>query len=106
MNKAKQIFYKFITTPIAKFIDFCNISKRKTIIERRKVIAKKNMIDYIDMTSHMLFEQEIQEKLNEGLMPNPLIVPLIIANNIEKAHIMFQEKKRKGDFDDLNIMLK
>ena len=106
MSNLKQNFYKYVTNPIAKVLDFCNIPKRIELNRRRKAIANKNMMDYIETTSKVLFETELQEQLNEGKLPNPIMLPLIIAEHVEKAHKMFYEKKKNRDFDELNIMLK
>ena len=102
----KQFFYKYITTPIAKTIDFINVSKQIKLRRRRKAIALKNKSDYIETTAKILLDTEIQQKMNEGLYPNPLFFHILVAQNINKAIIMFNEKKAHGDFDELNIMLK
>ena len=102
----KQLFYKYVTTPIAKAIDFVNVPKRMAIHRRRADIAEMNKREYIQTTSQVLFETEIQEHLSMGEIPNPLALPIIIERNIEKATKMFYEKKRNGDFDELNLMLK
>ena len=70
------------------------------------MIAIKNRNDYIETTAKILLEEELQSKLNEGLIPNPLLFPIIIARNIDKAIDMYQEKKAEGYFDELNIMIK
>lgn len=51
-------------------------------------------------------ETDIQEMINKGIPPHPLILPLMIMHNIDKAEGMFAEKKKNGDFDELNIMVK
>ena len=106
MNNAQQFFYKYITTPIARFIDFLNLKKSFKIYKRRQKLAKDNEFAYIEVTSKVLFEQELQEHAAIGEVPNPLFIPLIIQKNIEKATRMFREKKANGDFDELNLMLK
>lgn len=102
----KQIFYTVVTNPIAKVLDFVNIPKRIELKKRRKEIAWKNKKDYIETTVNVLMETDIQEMINKGLPPHPLILPLMIMKNIDKAEGMFAEKKKNGDFDELNIMLK
>ena len=106
MNNLRQNFYRYVTNPIAKILDFVNIPKQLELKRRRKEIAWQNKKDYIETTSKVLFETELQEQLNEGKLPNPIMLPLIIARHVEKAHKMFYEKKKNGDFDELNIMLK
>lgn len=102
----KQIFYTVVTNPIAKILDFVNIPKQIELKKRRKEIAWKNKKDYIETTVNVLMETDIQEMINKGLPPHPLILPLIIMKNIDKAEGMFVEKKKNGDFDELNIMVK
>lgn len=102
----KQIFYTVVTNPIAKVLDFVNIPKRIELKKRRKEIAWKNKKDYIETTVNVLMEKDIQEMINKGLPPHTLILPLMIMHNIDKAEGMFAEKKKNGDFDELNIMLK
>lgn len=102
----KQIFYTVITNPIAKVLDFVNIPKQIELRKRRKAIAWKNKKDYIETTVNVLMEKEVQDIINKGLPPHPLILPLMIMHNIDKAEGMFAEKKKNGDFDELNIMVK
>jgi len=102
----KQIFYTVVTNPIAKILDFVNIPKQIELKKRRKEIAWKNKKDYIETTVNVLMETDIQEMINKRLPPHPLILPLMIMKNIDKAEGMFAEKKKNGDFDELNIMLK
>lgn len=102
----KQFFYKYVTTPIAQAIDFINIPKQIRLKERRKALAFSNKMEYIETTSKLLFEQDIQEHMAKGLMPNPLLIPILISKHIDKAYAMFEEKKKNGDFDELNILLK
>lgn len=100
-----QWVYKNITQPIAKFIDFVNIPKRRKLEKMRKKIARDNMIAYIEQTSNALLDADLQEHLNKGMIPNPLAIPLIVEKHILKAHEMFYEKKKNGDFDELNLMI-
>ena len=106
MNEKKQWLYKYVTTPIAKVLDFVNVPKQIELKERRKKIAEMNKCEYIRTTGQVLFETELQEHLNAGEIPHPLALPIIIERNIQKARMMFEEKKRNGDFDELNLMLK
>ena len=102
----KQIFYTVVTNPIAKILDFVNIPKQLELRKRRKEIAWKNKKDYIETTVNVLMEKEVQDMINKGIPPHPLILPLMIMHNIDKAEGMFAEKKKNGDFDELNIMVK
>lgn len=102
----KQIFYTVVTNPIAKILDFVNIPKQIELRKRRKGIAWKNKKDYIETTVNVLMEKEVQDMINKGIPPHPLILPLMIMHNIDKAEGMFAEKKKNGDFDELNIMVK
>lgn len=105
-NELQQTFFKYVTTPLAKAIDFVNIPKRIKLKKRRERIALENKHNYIEMTSKLLFEQDIQEHLAKGEMPHPLMLPLIISRHIDQAYEMFYEKKANGDFDELNILIK
>lgn len=102
----KQIFYTVVTNPIAKVLDFVNIPKQLELRKRRKEIAWKNKKDYIETTVNVLMEKEVQDMISKGIPPHPLILPLMIMHNIDKAEGMFAEKKKNGDFDELNIMVK
>lgn len=102
----KQIFYTVVTNPIAKVLDFVNIPKQLELKKRRKEIAWKNKKDYIETTVNVLMEKEVQDMINKGIPPHPLILPLMIMHNIDKAEGMFAEKKKNGDFDELNMMVK
>lgn len=106
MSNLKQNFYKYVTNPIAKVLDFVNIPKQLELRKRRKEIAWQNKKDYIGTTVKVLMDEDVQDMMNKGLPPHPLILPLMIIHNIEKAEGMFAEKKKNGDFDELNIMLK
>lgn len=102
----KQLFFKYITNPIAKFLDFFNIKKRCLLEQKRNLIALHNRNDYIETTSKVLLETRIIKDISEGRRVDPIEVPEIIAECVQKAIQMFNEKKRIGDFDELNIMLK
>ena len=106
MNTLKQAFFKYVTNPIAKTIDLLNVPKQIELKKRRKAIALKNKMDYIETTSKVLFETELQEMANQGILPNPLLLPIIIARHVETAQEMFDEKKKNGYFDELNLMIK
>ena len=105
-NETKQLFYKYITTPIANILDFINVPKRIKIKERQKAIAEKNKMEYIEQTTKILLDTEIQEHLNKGEVPHPLMLPILISKMIDIAYEMFYEKKRNGDFDELNLLIK
>lgn len=102
----KQNFYKYVTTPIAQFLDFLNVPKRRKLGKIRKKIAFENKYEYIRTTSELLLEQDLQSHLDKGEFPHPLLIPILITKHIDKATQMFYEKKKNGDFDELNIMLK
>lgn len=104
-NKTKQLFYKYITTPIARTLDFINIPKRIEIKKRQKAIAERNKMEYIEQTTKILLDTDIQEHLNKGEVPHPLMLPILIAKKIDIAYEIFYEKKRKGYFDELNCMI-
>ena len=106
MNNLQQTFFKYITNPIAKTLDFLNLPKQIKLKKRREAIATKNRMDYIETTSRMLFETELQEMANQDMLPNPLLLPVIIARHVITAKEMFDEKKKNGYFDELNIMIK
>lgn len=106
MNEMKQKFYRYVTTPIAKVLDFVNIPKRMEIQKRQRKIAFDNKCQYIGITSKALIEQDLQEHASRGELPHPLLLPLLIAHHIDTAYKMFDEKKKNGDFDELNIMLR
>lgn len=106
MNKTKQRFYDYVTRPIAKALDFINIPKRIELRKRQKSLALDNKCQYIAMTSKLLMEQDLQEHANKGEVPHPLMLPILIAKHIDTAYQMFEEKKRNGDFDELNIMIR
>ena len=102
----KQFLFRYVTTPIAKALDFINVPKTMKLKKRRKAIAEENKRQYIETTSKVLFDQEIQEHMAQGEIPNPLFLPLIIDRHITQAIKMFEEKKKAGDFDELNIMIR
>lgn len=105
-NETKQLFYKYVTTPIARVLDAINLPKRIKLAKMRRKLALQNKHDYIEQTAKILLETELQEKLNEGMIPNPLALPIIISNKIDLATEMFYEKKQNGYFDELNCMIK
>ena len=105
MNKVKQVFFKYVTNPIATGLDYINIPKRIKLNRLHKKLAQANKNDYIQTTANLLMEKEIQEHMIKGEMPNPLLIPIILARHLETAYRMFEEKKANGDFDELNIMI-
>lgn len=106
MNKVKQFYYKYVTTPIAKVCDIINFKKHLELRRRREHIAQMNKKDYIEQLTKNLVDTEIQEHLEMGVIPNPLAMPIIIKQNLDKAYEIFYEKKAKGYFDELNIQIK
>lgn len=101
----KETFYKYFTRPLARFLDNINIPKKNKLKRLRAKIAMDNKVAYIEMTSKLLFEQDILEHEAQGMSPNPMLIPLLIAKHVCKAEEMFLEKKKNGDFDDLNILI-
>lgn len=106
MNKAKQFIYKYVTTPIARVCDIVNVKKYWELRKRREHIAQMNKKDFIEALTKNLVDTEIQEHLEIGEIPNPLAMPIIIAQNLDKAYEIFYEKKRQGYFDELNVLIK
>ena len=106
MRLIKQLFFRFITQPIAKILDLVNIPKYKELKARRKRIAEMNKNEYIRITSGIMFETELIDNLNQGVMITPSVIPLLIEKNILRATEMFYEKKQLGYFDELNLMIK
>ena len=105
-KETKQLLFKYVTTPIARVLDIINIPKQLKLHKKRRKIAEDNKRDYIEMTSKILFETDIQEHLNKGEIPNPLAIPILIDKHTQRAIEMFYEKKQNGDFDELNCMLR
>lgn len=102
----KQWLFKYVTTPIAKTLDVINIPKAIKLHRKRKRIAEDNKRAYIEMTSKVLFETDLQEHFNKGEVPNPLAIPILIDKHTQRAIEMFYEKKQNGDFDELNCLIK
>ena len=105
-KETKQLLFKYVTTPIARVLDMINIPKQLKLHKKRRKIAEDNKRAYIEMTSKMLFETDLQEHLNKGEIPNPLAIPILIDKHTQRAIEMFYEKKQNGDFDELNCMLR
>lgn len=105
-KETQQLLFKYVTTPIARVLDMINIPKQLKLHKIRRRIAEDNKRDYIEMTSKILFETDIQEHLNKGEIPNPLAIPILIDKHTQRAIEMFYEKKQNGDFDELNCMLR
>lgn len=101
-------FEKFycVTRVLARIFDFLNFKKQIELRKRRRKIAIMNRNDFIETTAKMLLETELAGKASEGMIPNPLLIPVIIGRNVERAVEMFEEKKRNGYFDELNVMIK
>lgn len=105
-NEKLQWVFKYVTQPIAKVIDVVNIPKQIKLKKIRDKIAFENKQDYIQQTAKVLLETDLQEHLNQGMIPNPLAIPILINQHTQKAVEMFYEKKKNGDFDELNILIK
>lgn len=105
-KETKQLLFKYVTTPIARVLDMINIPKQLKLYRKRRKIAEDNKRAYIEMTSKVLLETDIQEHLNKGEIPNPFAIPILIDKHTQRAIEMFYEKKQNGDFDELNCMLR
>lgn len=105
-NEKLQWVFKYVTQPIAKVIDAVNIPKQIKLKKIRDKIAFENKRDYIQQTTKVLLETDLQEHLNQGMIPNPLAIPMLIDQHTQKAIKMFYEKKKNGDFDELNLLIK
>lgn len=102
----KETIYKYITQPIAIFLDFINIPKRIQLEKRKNAIRLSNKADYIEELSKILLEEDLQKHALKGEYPNPKLIPFLIAVYVEKAYKIFNEKKKNGYFDDLNLLIK
>lgn len=106
MNNLKQQIFKYITNPVAKLVNYLNFPKRNKIKKMQKAIALDNKLEYLATTTKILLEKDLMEHAEQGLFPNPMTFPILVAKHIEMAEKMFDEKKKNGDFDELNLMLK
>lgn len=104
-NEMKQLLFKYVTTPVARVLDVINIPKTIKLRRRRRQIAEENKRAYIEQTTKILMETDIQEHLNQGMIPNPMAIPILIDKHTQRAIEMFYEKKQNGDFDELNLMI-
>ena len=105
-KETKQLLFKYVTTPIARVLDMINIPKQLKLHKIRRKIAEENKRAYIEQTMKVLMETDIQEHLNQGMVPNPFAIPILIGKHTQRAIEMFYEKKQNGDFDELNCMLR
>lgn len=105
-KETQQLLFKYVTTPIARVLDLINIPKQLKLHRKRRRIAEDNKHAYIMITTKVLLETDIQEHLNKGEIPNPLAIQMLIDKHTQRAIEMFYEKKRNGDFDELNCMLR
>lgn len=96
--RAKQILY-FFTRPLAKFIYLFDKERQRTLSGRQEIIRILNRRSYIDTTAKLLYEQA-------SVLNSTFGDTIVRLNCIIQAEQMFNEKKKHGDFDDLNIMLK
>lgn len=106
MNKAQQLLFKYVTQPIASIYNILNVKKYWELRKRREYIAEMNKKDFIETLAKNLIDTELQEKLNEGKVLNPLLAPIFISQKIDEAYEIFYEKKKKGYFDELNVLIK
>lgn len=105
-TKLKQLFFIYVTTPIAKILEFINVDKYNKIKERRKILSEMNKMDYIIQISKILFDADIQKYINENKVILPHIFNYLLDKNIDKAYEMFYQKKQRGYFDELNLLIK
>lgn len=99
----KQLFYKYITQPLANFIDNLNVEKQLKLHAKRKILAARNHYDYIKMVSTLLTEQDFIKYQDDLTIEWG---KYLIDKNVRTAEQMFWEKKNAGDFDELNILIK
>lgn len=98
--RAKQILY-FFTRPIAKLIYLFDRERCETLRERKNILSLMNYKSYIKTTSEILYEQNLPFIALYGGSVN-----LLKLNCEIEAERMFAQKKKHGDFDSLNLLLK
>lgn len=101
----KETIYKYVTQPIATFLDFINIPKRIQLEKRKNAIRLSNKADYIEELSKILLEEDLQKHALKGEYPNPKLIPLLIAVYVDKAYKIFNEKKKNGCFDEFTSVI-
>lgn len=102
----KQLFFRFVTQPIARVLDLLNFKKQKELRERKKFLRQKNYESFMDETVKCLLDKEVQDFKNMGIVPPPFIIPLMIAKCVSQADKIFEEKKANGFIDDMNLIVK
>lgn len=102
----KQLFFRFVTQPIARVLDLLNFKKQKELRERKKFLRQKNYESFMDETVKCLLDKEVQDFQNMGIVPPPFLFPLIIAKCVSQADKIFEEKKANGFIDDMNLIVK
>ena len=96
--RAKQFLY-FFTRPIATFMYWFDFKRNSVLRDRRNVIKELNKRDFIKTTESLLLEQ--------SLILTPFINEEFLKINCYlKAVEIFEEKKRKGELDELNTVVK
>ena len=95
--RAKQILY-FFTRIIAKVIYAFDRKRTNQLRERWEILRLLNKKSYIDTVSEVIYQQ------NLVLQPYPNEEMLRLGSIIE-AERMFKQKKKHGDFDNLNILI-
>lgn len=96
--RAKQFLY-FFTRPLAKLIYLFDTERRNALKNRREIIKIINKRSYVDFVANLLYEQsKILQVAFSG--------PVLRMNCIIEAEKMFNEKKKHGDFDELNTLIK
>ena len=102
----KQLFFRFVTHPIARVLDLLNFKKQKELRERKKFLRQKNYESFMDETVKCLLDKEVQGFLNAGIVPPKFLFPLMIAKCVSQADKIFEEKKANGFIDDMNLIVK
>ncbi len=96
--RAKQFLY-FFTRPLAKLVYFFNRKRSNILKNRREIIKILNKRDYVDTVASLLYEQS-------SILQLAFSEPILRMNCIIEAEKMFNEKKKHGDFDELNTLIK
>lgn len=102
----KQLFFRFVTQPIARVLDLLNFKKQKELRERKKFLRQKNYESFMGETVKCLLDKEVQDFQNMGIVPPPFLFPLMIAKCVSEADKIFEEKKANGFIDDMNLIVK
>ena len=102
----KQLFFRFVTQPIARVLDLLNFKKQKELRGRKIFLRQKNYESFMDETVKCLLDKEVQDFKNIGIVPPPFLFPLMIAKCVSQADKIFEEKKANGFIDDMNLIVK